>query len=172
MEQKKDLGCTYKCNNKGGRHLKKCPCFICQNPDCGSVLILRSCCSLSLRACWLAETEAISHLSASLHPTKHNNQARMLLKVFVSPVLLVFLLVVLVFIFQISDTNAGVTLKREELPAFFKSTYILKQPGYVQPVDQTTASVSSKKPQYAHGFNPMWNIYRLHHVSKCKSKTM
>ena len=136
------------------------------------MLILRSCCSLSLRACWLAETEAISHLSASLHPTKHNNQARMLLKVFVSPVLLVFLLVVLVFIFQISDTNAGVTLKREELPAFFKSTYILKQPGYVQPVDQTTASVSSKKPQYAHGFNPMWNIYRLHHVSKCKSKTM
>ena len=71
---------------------------------------------------------------------------------------------VLVFNALVIDINAATALKREELPEFFKSTYILKQPGYVQPVDQTTASVSSKKNQYAHGFNPMWNIFKLHHV--------
>ncbi len=75
----------------------------------------------------------------------------------------VFLLVIFVFNALVTDINAASPLKREELPDFFKSTYILKQPGYVQPVDQTTAS--TKKPQYAHGFNPTWNIYRLHHVS-------
>ena len=76
----------------------------------------------------------------------------------------VFVLVMLVLNTLVIDINAAVTLKKEELPEFFKSSYILKQPGYVQPVDQTTATVSSKKNQYAHGFNPMWNIFRLHHV--------
>ena len=83
-----------------------------------------------------------------------------------SPILVAFLLSSMMLNFVIKEADAVTAIKREELPEFFKSTYIMKQPGYIQPVDQSTATVAPKKQQYAHGFNPAWNIFRLHHVSE------
>ena len=66
----------------------------------------------------------------------------------------------------------------EEFQNFFRSTFIQKESGIILFLDSFKKSIpspkilgylpdlmnSKRKPQFAPGFNPSWNIYRFHHV--------